>query len=84
MFRKPNQQIIICAHFDSKPYSGPAPGADDNGSGTSAVLEAARILSKYKTDYTIIYALWDNEEIGLRGSAYYAQQASSKKIVLLQ
>lgn len=76
---KPNQQIIICAHFDSRPYSGPAPGADDNGSGTSAVLEAARILSKYKTDYTIIYALWDNEEIGLLGSYYYAQQASSKK-----
>jgi hypothetical protein len=76
---KPNQHIIICAHFDSAPFSGPAPGADDNGSGTSAVLEAARILSKYKTDYTIIYALWDNEEIGLRGSDYYAKLANSKK-----
>lgn len=76
---KPNQQIIICAHFDDMPNKGSAPGADDNGSGTSAVLEAARILSQYRTDCTIIYALWDNEEIGLRGSYYYAQQASSKK-----
>jgi hypothetical protein len=76
---KPNQQLIICAHFDNRPYQGIAPGADDNGSGTSAVLEAARILSKYKTDCTIIYALWDNEEIGLLGSDYYARQASAKK-----
>ena len=75
----PNKQIIICAHFDDMPNKGSAPGADDNGSGTSAVLEAARILSNYKTDYTIIYALWDNEEIGLRGSYYYAQQAGSSK-----
>ena len=75
--RKPNQKIIICAHFDSRPYTGSAPGADDNGSGTSAVLEAARILSKFQTDYTIVYALWDNEEPGLNGSSFYAQQASS-------
>jgi len=77
--KRPNQKIIICAHFDSRPYTGAAPGADDNGSGTSAVLEAARILSKFQTDYTIVYALWDNEEPGSNGSSYYAQQASSKK-----
>lgn len=77
--KKPNQKIIICAHFDSRPYTGSAPGADDNGSGTSAVLEAARILSKFRTDYTIVYALWDNEETGLNGSSFYAQQAFSNK-----
>lgn len=75
----PNKQIIICAHFDDMPGQGPAPGADDNGSGTSAVLEAARIISKLKTDYTIVYALWDNEELGLNGSSFYAQNASAKK-----
>ncbi|MFA7418106.1 MAG: M28 family peptidase [Melioribacteraceae bacterium] len=75
---KPNQYVIICAHYDDMPYSGIAPGADDNGSGTIAVLEAARILSKYKFDYTIIYALWDLEEYGLHGSYYYAQEASSR------
>ncbi|MDP2037089.1 MAG: M28 family peptidase, partial [Ignavibacteria bacterium] len=73
---KSNQYVIICAHYDNMPSGGVAPGADDNGSGTAAVLEAARILSKYKFDYTIIYALWDLEEYGLYGSNYYAQEAS--------
>ena len=77
--KRPNQKIIICAHFDSRPYTGNAPGADDNGSGTSAVIEAARILSKFQTDYTIVYALWDNEEIGLKGSDFYAQKAFTNK-----
>lgn len=57
------------------PSGTTAPGADDNASGTAAVLEAARILSGYVSDYTIIYALWDEEEQGLIGSEYYAQQA---------
>ncbi|KAF0151918.1 MAG: peptidase M28 [Ignavibacteria bacterium] len=74
--RKSDQYVIICAHYDNMPSSGIAPGADDNGSGTVAVLEAARILSKYKFDFTIIYALWDLEEYGLHGSNYYAQEAS--------
>ena len=77
--KRPNQKIIICAHFDNRPYTGSAPGADDNGSGTSAVLEAARVLSKFQTDYTIVYALWDNEEIGLKGSDFYAQKAFTNK-----
>lgn len=40
----PNQKYIICAHFDDMPTGTTAPGADDNGSGTAAVLEAARIF----------------------------------------
>ena len=39
------------------------------------MLEAARILSQYTSKYTIIYALWDEEEQGLVGAYYYAQQA---------
>lgn len=76
---KPNQRVIICAHYDNMPIGNFAPGADDNGSGTAAVLEAARILSKYDSKYTIIYALWDQEEQGLYGSRYYAQQAAQNK-----
>ncbi len=53
----------------------PARGADDNASGTSAVLKVAQILSQTSTPYTIIYALWDEEEIGLFGSVHYARQA---------
>ncbi len=71
----PNKQYIICAHYDNMPSGSVAPGADDNGSGTCAVLEAARIFTQYESEYTIIYALWDEEEQGLVGSAYYALQA---------
>jgi hypothetical protein len=72
----PNQKYIICAHFDDMPSGTIAPGADDNASGTAAVLEAARIFKNFSFPYTIVYALWDEEEQGLVGSAYYANQAS--------
>ncbi len=73
----PNQKYIICAHYDDMPTGTTAPGADDNASGTSAVLEAARIFSQHTFPFTIIYALWDEEEQGLVGSNYYANQAAS-------
>ena len=71
----PDKKYIICAHYDAVTYYC----ADDNASGTAAVLEAARILSKHKYDYTIVYALWDEEEVGFNGSWYYASQASINK-----
>lgn len=72
---KPNDIFIICGHYDAvADYC-----ADDNLSGTVTVLEAARILSKYCFESTIVYALWDEEEIGLVGSKYYASAAKSKK-----
>jgi hypothetical protein len=74
----PNQQYIICAHYDDMPSGPIAPGADDNASGTAAVIEAARILSGYSFPFTIIYALWDEEEQGLDGSDYYATQAANQ------
>lgn len=68
----PDQEYIICAHYDAvTSYC-----ADDNASSVAAVLEAARILSKYNSKSTIIYALWDEEEIGLVGSKYYANRAN--------
>ena len=75
----PDSIIIIGAHFDAvDEYC-----ADDNASGTSAVIEAARILSKYEFKYSIIYAFWDEEELGLIGSDYYAKRAAAnnKKIL---
>jgi acetylornithine deacetylase/succinyl-diaminopimelate desuccinylase-like protein len=66
----PNQKYIICAHYDDMPTGTTAPGADDNASGTAAVIEAARIFSQYDFPFTIIYALWDEEEQGLIGSEY--------------
>ena len=73
----PNKKYIICAHFDDMPSGTLAPGADDNGSGTAAVIEAARIFSQYSFPFTIVYALWDEEEQGLVGSEYYATQAAN-------
>ncbi len=71
----PNDIYIICAHYDSKAdYC-----ADDNASGTATVLEVARILSTQCMDNTLVYALWDEEEIGLRGASFYATQASNNE-----
>jgi hypothetical protein len=70
----PDEIYIICAHYDAVTDHC----ADDNASGVAAVLEAARILSQYSFDYTIIYASWDREENGQWGSKYYAQEASSE------
>ncbi len=72
----PNKKFIICAHYDDMPSGITAPGADDNGSGTAAVIEAARVLSDYTFPYTLIFAVWDEEEQGLIGSDYYASQAA--------
>jgi hypothetical protein len=65
----PGQIYIIGAHFDSVDN----PGADDNASGTSLVLEAARILSQYESDATIRFIAFDREEQGLIGSDAYVQ-----------
>ncbi len=71
----PNKKYIICAHMDDMPSGTLAPGADDNASGTAAVIETARLLKNYESPYTLVFALWDEEERGLYGSAYYATQA---------
>ncbi|MBK9358773.1 MAG: M20/M25/M40 family metallo-hydrolase [Bacteroidales bacterium] len=71
----PDNEFIICGHYDNMPSGSTAPGADDNASGTVAVLEAARILAPFDFDFTIRFAAWDEEEIGLVGSSVYAQSA---------
>lgn len=71
----PNKKFIICAHYDNMPSGSLAPGADDNASGTAVVIEAARVLSQYSFPYTLVFALWDEEEQGLVGANYYATQA---------
>lgn len=74
----PDEYIMICAHYDSVDYYC----ADDNASGTTAVIEAARIMSGIDFEYSIIYALWDEEELGLIGSEHYANEAANNGDVI--
>jgi Peptidase family M28 len=71
--------IVISSHYDSRNSEGndpikDAPGADDNGSGTVCVLEAARVLATLHPAATIVFATFDGEEQGLFGSAHYAKR----------
>ena len=65
---------IICAHYDSVPGS---PGADDDGSGTAAVMAAAKTMSQHFFDHTIKFVAFSGEEQGLYGSFFYVQEANA-------
>ncbi|WP_313598353.1 M28 family peptidase [Epilithonimonas vandammei] len=66
----PNKFVIVCGHFDS--INGP--GTNDNGSGTSIILELARILKDVPTEYSIKFIHFSGEEQGLLGSSRYVSQ----------
>jgi hypothetical protein len=71
----PEEMYIIGGHMDGH---GWGEAANDDGSGTALVMELARIFSMpdVKTDRSIRFALWNNEETGLNGArAYVAQRA---------
>jgi hypothetical protein len=76
----PGRVVIISAHLDSRASDVmdagiDAPGANDDGSGVSAVLEAARLLSAHKFPATIVYAVLSGEEQGLYGGKVLADYA---------
>lgn len=69
---------VMSSHYDSRNSNNDdgvhdAPGADDNGSATSAVVEAARVLASVPLHATVVFACFDAEEQGLFGSAHYAK-----------
>ncbi|WP_235902814.1 M28 family peptidase [Sandarakinorhabdus oryzae] len=79
----PNRVIIMSAHIDSRnsdplDAKGDAPGANDDGSGTAAVIEAARVLSQHKFAATIVYAVLSGEEQGLNGGKVLADYARAQ------
>lgn len=79
----PDEYVILCAHFDALPAgAGPAPAADDDGSGTAALLEAARVLSDIPFAYSIVFGFWDEEEQGLVGSGFYAGAQAANDVVI--
>ena len=80
---EPNRVVIISGHIDSRgsdvmDFTKDAPGANDDGSGTVLVLEAARQLSKSKHRATIIYAILSGEEQGLWGGRILANHAKAQ------
>ncbi|WP_379546784.1 M28 family peptidase [Qipengyuania sp. DSG2-2] len=88
---RPDEIIIVQGHYDSRvtdPLNGTddAPGANDDGSGSVMILEAARILSQREYPSTIVYALLTGEEQGLYGAQILAdwvgEQGYTVKAVL--
>ena len=81
----PERIYVVSGHYDSM-CSSPtdakcdAPGANDDASGTAAVIEMARVMSKQKFDATIIFMAVPGEEQGLLGAAYFAEQAKQNKM----
>ena len=69
----PDEQILVAAHYDHIPGCA---GADDNASGTAAVLEAARVLGQRDYPRTLVVACWDEEEDGLVGAEAYVAAAT--------
>jgi len=79
--------IVISSHYDSRNSDGndaklDAPGADDDGSGVAALLEAARILARTHFPATIVFACFDGEEQGLLGSDLFAKALKSRGVVV--
>jgi Peptidase family M28 len=85
--RQANRVVLVTGHYDSRnsdTFNGtdPAPGANDDGSGTAVSLECARVLSKAKFPAkfpaTIIFLTVAGEEQGLNGSKHFAQMAKQQ------
>lgn len=79
----PDRYLLITGHYDSRASDGndvtsDAPGAVDDASGTAAVIESARVLSKQKFAKTIVYGALAGEEQGLLGGQQLARYAKEQ------
>lgn len=76
--------FIISGHLDNMRSSvmdrkGDAPGANDDGSGSAAVIECARVMSKHGFPATVIFVTVSGEEQGLLGSTFMARKAKEQR-----
>ena len=74
---------VVSGHYDSMRGTpidpdGFAPGANDDASGTAAVIEMACVMSKYKFNATLVFMTVAGEEQGLLGSTFFAKAAKAK------
>ncbi|HKR73217.1 MAG TPA: M28 family metallopeptidase [Candidatus Nitrosocosmicus sp.] len=79
--------VIICAHYDSimnrkEDSNSRAPGANDNGSGVSGLIEIARVLHKERLKHSVQFVFFSGEEQGLLGSKSYAKYIKESGIDL--
>ncbi len=79
------RMYVVSGHYDSMCTSPTdakcdAPGANDDASGTAAVLELARVMAPHKFDATIVFMTVPGEEQGLLGATYYAEQARKNNL----
>ncbi len=76
--------FLVSGHIDSRNSNvmnrtDEAPGANDDGSGTAAVIELARVMAKAKFPATVIFLVVSGEEQGLLGAEHFANQAFEEK-----
>ncbi|MGV7210544.1 M20/M25/M40 family metallo-hydrolase [Oxalobacteraceae bacterium A2-2] len=79
------RMYVVSGHYDSRntdimDATGFAPGANDDASGTAAVMEMACVMAKYQFDATIVFMAVAAEEQGLLGAAHWAEQARQKNL----
>jgi len=76
-----DRYILVGAHYDSIPRSGPAPGAEDNGSGVATLLSIAKMLkAKGTPNRSIHFVLFTAEEEGLLGSEAFVRDAKAQHL----
>jgi hypothetical protein len=80
-----DRHYVVSGHYDSRAgdvmdASSAAPGADDDASGTAAVLELARVMSRYTFDATLVFMAVAGEEQGLLGATHWAETAAARKL----
>ncbi|MEO7988207.1 MAG: M20/M25/M40 family metallo-hydrolase [Chryseolinea sp.] len=87
---KPDEMVVFSGHYDHigilQPVDGDsiANGADDDASGTTAVIELARYFKKTKSNNrTLVFAAFTAEEIGGFGSQYFSKQLNADKVVAM-
>jgi hypothetical protein len=76
---------VVSGHYDSRntdimDAKGDSPGANDDASGTAAVMEMACVMARYQFDATIVFMTVAAEEQGLLGAAHWAEQAKQKSL----
>jgi hypothetical protein len=79
------RMYVVSGHYDSRntdvmDAKGDAPGANDDASGTAAVMEMACVMAKYKFDATLVFMTVAAEEQGLLGAAHWAELAKQKNL----